>query len=104
MKFFGVHFPQATYRWFVIVLFGLILGFYIWGINLVPFHPDERTYLFMSSDFDQLIHDPFSMAWKPDNESDQRQRYRELDAPLTRYMLGLGRSLFSIPAPKVDWD
>jgi 4-amino-4-deoxy-L-arabinose transferase-like glycosyltransferase len=104
MKFFRVRFSQATYRWFVIVLFGLILGFYIWGINLVPFHPDESTYLFMSSDFDQLIHDPFSMAWKPDNESDQRQRYRELDAPLTRYMLGLGRSLFSIPAPKVDWD
>ena len=104
MKFFGARFSQATYRWFVIVLFGLISGFYIWGINLVPFHPDESTYLFMSRYFDQLFRDPFSMAWKPDNESDQRQRYRELDAPITRYMLGLGRSLFSIPAPKVDWD
>ena len=44
------------------------------------------------------------MAWTPNLEGDLRQNYRELDAPLTRYILGLGRSLVNIPALPADWD
>ena len=104
MKSIPVKLHQTLHIWLFIVLIGLITGFYIWGINLVPFHPDESTYLFMSSDFDLLIHNPFTMAWNPELDGDQRQRYRELDAPLTRYILGFGRSLSNIPALPVDWD
>jgi len=104
MKSIQVKLHQTFHSWFFITLIGLITGFYIWGINLVPFHPDESTYLFMSSDYDLLIHNPFAMAWKPELEGDQRQQYRELDAPLTRYILGFGRSLVNIPALPVDWD
>jgi 4-amino-4-deoxy-L-arabinose transferase-like glycosyltransferase len=104
MKSIPMKLPQTFHCWYIIVLIGLITGFYIWGIRLVPFHPDESTYLFMSSDFDLLIHDPFAMAWNPELDGDQRQRYRELDAPLTRYILGFGRSLSNIPALSVDWD
>ena len=35
---------------------------------------------------------------------DPRQTYRELDAPLTKYLLGFGRSLAGLPALPVDWD
>ena len=104
MKHFLARSTQVVNDWAVLLLIGLITGFYIWGIHLVPFHPDESTQLFMSSDFDLLIHDPFSMAWKPGLEGDLRQDYRELDAPLTRYVLGLGRSLGNIPALPADWD
>ncbi len=74
------------------------------GIPSVPFHPDESTYLYMSNDFDLLIREPLSMSWDPNHENDIRQRYRELDAPLTRYILGLGRTVAGLPALPVDWD
>jgi len=71
---------------------------------MVPFHPDESTYLFMSSDFEALLHHPFSLAWDPEKQTDQRQIYRERDAPLARYLIGLGRSIAGLRALPVDWD
>jgi 4-amino-4-deoxy-L-arabinose transferase-like glycosyltransferase len=87
-----------------IILFGLVTTFVFWGIPLVPFHPDESTQLFLSSDFDEYLSNPLKMSWDRGGESDPRQKYRELDAPLTRYILGLGRSFFGMPALPVDWD
>ena len=85
------------------LLLGLV-AFQVWGAAQAPFHPDESTQLFMSSDFETLLTAPFSMAWDPAKEADLRQRYRELDAPLTRTILGLGRALSGQPALPVDWD
>ncbi|MFH1633237.1 MAG: hypothetical protein ABIG63_04395 [Chloroflexota bacterium] len=88
---------------FVILLIPLTI-FYLWGLRFVPFHPDESTQLYMSSDFESLFSNPASLFWDPDREDDPRQRYRELDAPLTKYILGLGRVIAGQPALPVDWD
>jgi len=71
---------------------------------LIPFHPDESTYLYMSSDFDWLWSEPLSLTFNPHRLEDPRQIYRLLDAPLTRYLLGVGRTLAGLSAVPVDWD
>ncbi|HVN54274.1 MAG TPA: hypothetical protein VMT46_08085 [Anaerolineaceae bacterium] len=88
---------------FVTVLV-LISSFYFWGIDRIPFHPDETTQIFMSSDLQTLFQDPGRLAWTPGMESDLRTHYRLLDAPLTRDLIGLARSLAGAPALPVDWD
>ena len=88
---------------FVILLIPLTL-FYLWGVRFIPFHPDESTQLYMSSDFEMLFSRPSSLFWDPNREDDPRQFYRELDAPLTKYILGLGRVIAGQPALPVDWD
>lgn len=79
-------------------------SFQLWGAPSIPFHPDESTQLFMSSDLETLFSAPFSMVWDPTKENDLHQRYRELDAPLTKYILGIGRQFARLPALPVDWD
>lgn len=91
------------HHWFFLLLLVPMIGYYFWGVSKVPFHPDESTQLFMSADFDRLFTDPTSMAWLPDTSS-PISRYRSLDAPLTRYLLGMGRTLYSLPAPTTDWN
>lgn len=86
------------------LLIAIFTVFAIAGLRQVPFHPDESTQLFMSSDWDLLLTHPTQMAWNPLQGNDLRQRYRELDAPLTRYLLGAGRSLAGLPPLAVDWD
>ena len=78
--------------------------FYFSGIPGVPFHPDESTNLFMSKDLDLLIQSPSELLWKPLKNSDVRQTYRELDAPLSRYLIGIGRWIKGLPALPVDWN
>lgn len=89
-----------------ILFFGamaLYLFFFFGGIHRVPFHPDESTYLYMSSDFERVFSQPSDLFWQPGDNSD-RQRYRLIDAPLTRYILGAGRSLVGLQALPADWD
>jgi 4-amino-4-deoxy-L-arabinose transferase-like glycosyltransferase len=82
----------------------LLSFFYVWGIRFVPFHPDETTYLFMSSDFEALFSNPKSLYWQPDKIGDPQQQYRTIDAPLTRYLIGLGRTVAGLEALPTDWD
>ena len=86
-----------------LVVFSIYSFTYI-TLALIPFHPDESTQLYMSSDFDNFISDPLSMVWKTEKNIDTHQKYRELDAPLTRYIIGFGRNIFHIPALVSDWD
>lgn len=81
-----------------------LTAFYLRGVGTVPFHPDESTQLFMSADFDRFFTDPTNMAWTPDQMSTIDSNYRLLDAPLTRYLLGAGRLLFTLPPLAADWD
>jgi len=74
----------------------------------VPFHPDESTYIYMSHDFDTFFseHNPAALAWTPGREADPALRYRLLDPPLLRYLIGLSRSLAGSPPTKLnaDWN
>ena len=58
----------------------------------------------MSADFDALLSNPLSLVWDPDQGNNSFQTYRLLDAPLTRYLLGIGRHLVDLPAPFGFWD
>jgi len=88
---------------FLIILSGSIYSYFKY-IRLVPFHPDESTNLYMSSDFDLLWSNPRAMFWDINNENDAKQIYRKLDPPLTRYLLGAGRTIAGLPALTADWD
>lgn len=74
------------------------------GLPGVPFHPDESTYIFMSHDLDLFFQQPLALAWQPGSQNDPTQVYRSQDAPLARYLIGLGRWAAGIKAPTVDWD
>ncbi|MEN6522581.1 MAG: hypothetical protein ABFD14_02545 [Anaerolineaceae bacterium] len=82
----------------------IITLFYFVSIMQVPFHPDESTQLFNSYDVDTFFTDPLSMAWEPSIPLTVQMRYRMLDAPLTRYFIGIGRIISGQPAQTVDWN
>lgn len=86
------------------ITIGLLTAVYLWGISHVPFHPDESTYIYMSADMDRWLHNPFSLAWQPGDPVTPEVHYRLIDAPLTRYLLGLARLATGTPPLAADWD
>jgi 4-amino-4-deoxy-L-arabinose transferase-like glycosyltransferase len=58
----------------------------------------------MSNDYEMLFKDPGKLSWQPDKSNDPKQRYRLLDAPITRYLIGIGRVIIGQEALQVDWD
>ena len=90
-----------------IVILGFIvpvsIGYFL-GLPGVPFHPDEQTYLFMSGDVDRFFSNPGDLFWNPSQATELRQKYRLRDAPLSRWLIGIGRQIARKPAPQVDWD
>ena len=95
---------QVYLPWAIWPLLAILTALALWDVASVPFHPDESTYLYMSSDFDLLLTDPLSLAWTPDQVGNWRTHLRIVDAPLVRYLLGLGRNLAGLPALPVDWS
>ncbi|MEP7200161.1 MAG: phospholipid carrier-dependent glycosyltransferase [Chloroflexota bacterium] len=81
--------------------------FYLRDLAAVPFHPDESVYIYMSRDFDTLVlqRDPLALAWQPREPLFPEARKRLLDAPLTRYLDGLGRWLggYTVADLPTDW-
>ncbi len=88
----------------LIALLIFISAFYIWGINTVPFHPDETTNIFMSTDAALLFQNPAQLAWQPGQETQLRSHYRLMDAPVTRYLIGMSRGIAAAPVIAADWD
>ncbi len=93
------------------VLIGLcaLMIYAIWvslGVDQVPFHPDESSLLYQSRDFERWLSDPLSLAWDSTNPDDYDQVYRALNAPLTKYVLGIGRRLagFGPESVATDWN
>ena len=82
----------------------LISILYFIGIPSVPFHPDESTQIYMSSDVEAFLSSPTDLFWQEHPQDLERQKYRELDAPLTRTLIGLGRLIFGLEALPVDWN
>ncbi|MCC6148290.1 MAG: hypothetical protein IT308_12075 [Anaerolineaceae bacterium] len=59
----------------------------------------------MSRDIDLFSQHPSFLFWHENVSSDPAQNYRLLDAPLTRYLIGIGRRIAGgqLPTPE-DWD
>lgn len=91
-------------HWLFLLLLISISAFYLSGVPGVPFHPDESTYLFMSEDFERILSNPQSLVWEKTENLSPEMRYRLIDAPLARYLIGFSRALVTAPAPKADWD
>ena len=87
-----------------LILLSLISLFYLSGIKDVPFHPDESTQIFMSEDFTAIFTSFSSLFWEKENEGEIRQYYHEMDAPLTRYLIGFGRWIGRQTKLEEDWD
>lgn len=77
---------------------------YFASIMQVPFHPDESTQIYMSQDMRDLFISPLKLSWQPEKSIDDRMRYRMLDAPLTRYLIGIGLFITRQDATQVDWN
>ncbi len=88
----------------VIFLLFTFCFYYYNTLDHIPFHPDESTYIYMSSDFKQLLSDPRGMAYSPGSLTDIKQHYRLIDPPLTRYWIGAALSIAGIDNLKVDWN
>ncbi|MGW8224915.1 MAG: hypothetical protein ACWGOY_04240 [Anaerolineales bacterium] len=97
-------FSKLRRHWLFLVLLVVISVFYMTGVVSVPFHPDESTFLYMSADLERSLTAPFSLAWKNETSLTPDMRYRMIDAPLTRYLVGIGLTIAGIHAPMVDWD
>jgi 4-amino-4-deoxy-L-arabinose transferase-like glycosyltransferase len=84
----------------------LLLAFLFSGVGRVPFHPDETSLLYQSRDLELYLSDPRSMAWSEAGRGRADQEYRALNAPLSKYVLGIGRRLGGHGADEVvvDWD
>ncbi len=95
---------MSFHNWGVYFVIGVISIAYWFGLGKVPFHPDEQTQIYMSGDLEQLFSQPTQLFWQPNHHQDLRQRYRELDPPLTRWLIGIGRLIAGLPAPDVDWN
>lgn len=101
-------FPSQRIHGLVFPLFLLVLAaislWYWSGVPAVPFHPDESTQIFNSADTELWFTQPSALFWRADRVDDMRQKYRALDAPLTRLSIGLARMITGLPPLPVDWD
>ena len=86
------------------ILWGALSIFCLSGLEGIPFHPDESTQIYMSADFETMLSDPLSLSWTPGQENDPRMRYRLIDSPLTRFLIGAARRIAGQPPLQVDWD
>lgn len=97
---------KETFRthWLFLLLWIPISLFSFRGVEKIPFHPDESTYIFMSQDFDPWLTRPASLGWDAAKLDDPAQRYRAIDPPLGKYLIGLGRTLAGLQSTSTDWD
>ena len=86
-------------------VFFIGIVFYFRDILIVPFHPDESTQIFMSSDVDLIADGQLSHLFYTDvMNNNLRQTYRLLDSPITKYLIGFVRKIFNQPSIAADWD
>ncbi len=100
--------PRGWVRLAVSIGLASVLAFvYLRGLAAAPFHPDESSQIFMSRDFEALFlrRDPAALAWRPDQPLAPDMSLRLLDAPVTRYLIGLGWWLsgFTVDELNADW-
>lgn len=98
---------MKTFPWiksFIFVVFAILCWNYFSGISNVPFHPDESTQIYTSADVPQWIQNPLSLAFIPTTTVDERMRYRLIDSPVTRTLIGSGLLIRGQYPVQSDWD
>ena len=70
----------------------------------MPFHPDEATQIFMSQDVELIINHTSDLFFQEIPQDPLEQNYRLLDAPLTKYFIGIFRNIFNQDVLQSDWD
>ncbi|MDH3942574.1 MAG: glycosyltransferase family 39 protein [Anaerolineae bacterium] len=97
---------RIKHDWLFWLLWLLISAYLVWGVQFIPFHPDESSWLYMSADYESFLDDRAGLTWDASLPDDYDQNYRLLNAPLPKYLLGLARSLagYSPDSVSVDWD
>jgi 4-amino-4-deoxy-L-arabinose transferase-like glycosyltransferase len=92
--------------WPAVAIIAAISAFHVWGIQHVPFHPDETSYLYQSADLEAWLTNPLSLAWDPRKSAELDQQYRTLNPPLPKVVLGAGRRIagFGVESVAVDWN
>lgn len=90
--------------WVALGVIALLSGVYFAGLSSVPFHPDEATQIFMSKDASLYVRGPGELSWEGNLPLTAEERYRAIDAPLARYLIGAARGLTSTTGLALDWD
>jgi 4-amino-4-deoxy-L-arabinose transferase-like glycosyltransferase len=75
-----------------VILAAGFLALYLGSLARVPFHPDESSWLLMSRDFETLFLRlrPTELAWAPGQPLTPEISLRLLNAPVGKYLIGLG--------------
>jgi len=82
----------------------LWMFFYFKNLVIVPFHPDESTQIYMSKDVELLLNHTTDLYFQETVQNSIEQDYRLLDAPLTKYFIGIFRIIFKLESIPFDWD
>lgn len=77
---------------------------YLRGVAAVPFHPDESSYLFMSTELEALITDRPSLYYSETPQHWGRQMLRLLDPPMIHYLAEVGRRAAGQAPLPVNWS
>ncbi|MGA2112945.1 MAG: hypothetical protein ABSG98_12495 [Anaerolineales bacterium] len=104
----AIHVTRRFLSSAVVVLALVALGAYVLaGFSTVPFHPDEATWIFMSSDLDTLLQGRVgALCYEPGVPLNGRVIERLLTPGLPRYVIAVANFLFGVPPSTVraDWN
>jgi len=98
-----IHTELSTHRaWIDGILLVLLATYILSGIQQVPFHGDESTYIWMSSDYDNFMkeRDLSAILFNPEKEmqnSDQRRRLSV--GSILIYSIGIARDIANMDTP-----
>jgi 4-amino-4-deoxy-L-arabinose transferase-like glycosyltransferase len=96
--------PVFASSFWLFAIIALLSMAYFSGLLSVPFHPDEATHIFMSSDFEDYFNSSAGLIWQPDQPVDLHTHYRLVDPPLNRYLIGFFYWMMDLDPLKADWD
>jgi 4-amino-4-deoxy-L-arabinose transferase-like glycosyltransferase len=89
-------------QWMAVIL--LVFSLYCITLPLIPFHPDEATYLYTSTDTEILFRDPFSISYHKGQATSLIGHYRLVDPPMISWGIGIARIISQSSGFDHDWD
>ena len=97
--------PPTGARWVASLVIALLAAFLFLGVDTLPFHPDETSWLVQSEELEWFVSDPGSLSYTGAAITPEMS-YRLLNAPLAKYILAIGRSAsgYLAEALPADWD